>query len=210
MSPTKYTTALLLAFVFIAFGCKKAINNNTSNNGGSGGSVDTTKPNNTPVFVTYTIKKGQQYSDLNIYTPVSYTEQKFIVKFDSSAVYATVDTVNQYDINKLYGFSDSDSLHHVYSARFGWNYLNKKVWLYAYVYNNTALLKQTLSAVPIGSEISCSIKVNTNTYVFTINGVATTVPRLAKTSTGKGYRLYPFFGGTENAPHDIKIAIKEY
>lgn len=210
MSSTKYTTALLLFLVFIAFGCKKTINNNASSNGGSGGSVDTTKPTTTPVFVTYTIKKGLQFSDLNIYTPVNYTEQKFIVKFDSSAIYATTDSANQYDINKLYGFSDSDSLHHIYSARFGWNYLNNKIWLYAYVYNSSTLLKQTLSTVPIGAEISCSIKVNTNTYTFIINGIATSIPRLAKTTTGKGYKLYPFFGGTENAPHDIKIAIKEY
>jgi hypothetical protein len=29
------------------------------------------------------------------------------------------------------------------------------------------------------------------------------------TPKGKGYRLYPYFGGDETAPHDISIWVKD-
>src|SRR5215216_4353437 len=84
--------------------------------------VENIKKNNSPLipFTQYTIKKGQQFCDRSAFVPVEYGELKFIVKFDSSAIYHTIDPNNQYDINKLYGFSDNDSAHHLYSARFGW------------------------------------------------------------------------------------------
>ena len=53
---------------------------------------------------------------------VEYSERKFVVKFDSTSIYNTLIPSNQYDINKLYGFSDNDSVHHLYSARFGWRW----------------------------------------------------------------------------------------
>ena len=173
-----------------------------------GGSTVITTPT-IPSFITYTIKKGLHFADLNSFQAVSYTEQKFIVDFDSSAKYQSKDPNNQGDINKLYGFADNDSLHHSFSARFGWNWVNNALWLHAYVYNNGIILKQTLITIPLNKEANCSIKVNSNNYVFTVNGNAVTVPRASKTPTGKGYKLYPYFGGDEFAPHDIKVMIKE-
>jgi hypothetical protein len=70
-------------------------------------------------WIDYNIAKGEQYCDKNTYKPVSLTEMKFMVKFDSSAVYQTVDPDNQGDINKLYGFSDNNQDHHTNSARIG-------------------------------------------------------------------------------------------
>ena len=72
-------------------------------------------------FIKYTIRKGQQYSDQNAFVATEYQELKFIVKFDASAIYQTSNPANQYDINKLYGFSDNNANHQDYSARFGWN-----------------------------------------------------------------------------------------
>ncbi|MBC7588270.1 MAG: hypothetical protein H7178_07905 [Chitinophagaceae bacterium] len=170
--------------------------------------VVATVPTN-PTFIDYLIKKGSQFCLQNIYKEINTQEMKFVVKFDSSAVYETINPANQFDINKLYGFADNDSIHHVCSARFGWNWINNSLWLYGYVYNNTVLLKQTLTTIPIGQEINCSIKVNGNTYIFMVNGTAFTMPRTSTTPKGKGYQLYPYFGGDELAPHDIRIAIKE-
>jgi hypothetical protein len=68
---------------------------------------------------------------------------------------------------------------------------------------------QPLRSIAIGTEINCSIKIDGNKYVFTINGTAFNMPRASNTSTGKGYKLYPYFGGDELAPHDITIKIKE-
>ncbi len=62
-------------------------------------------------FTSYTIRQGQQFCDQSTFSAVEYSELKFVVKFDSSAVYTTLDPSNQDDINKLYGFSDNNSDH---------------------------------------------------------------------------------------------------
>jgi hypothetical protein len=160
-------------------------------------------------FTNYTLKKGAHFADFNTYQTVNYAEQTFIVVFDSSAIYKTTDPANQDDVNKLYGFADNDTSHHAFSARFGWNWLNNALWLYAYVYNDGILQPIELTTIPLNQEVKCSIKVNASNYVFTVNGNSVAVLRTSKTPTGKGYRLYPYFGGDETAPHDIKIKIKE-
>lgn len=162
-----------------------------------------------PSFTNYTLKKGFHFADLNIYQAVNYTEQTFIVVFDSSAIYKTIDPANQDDINKLYGFADNDTTHQAFSARFGWNWLNDALWLYAYVYNNGMLQPIELTKIPLNKEVNCSIKVNTSNYVFTVDGTSVAVLRTSKMPTAKGYKLYPYFGGDETAPHDIKIKIRE-
>lgn len=159
-------------------------------------------------FVTYTIQKGNQYCDGNNFSPVEVSEMKFIVSFDSSAVYQTLSPENQYDINKLYGFSDNNSNHHQYSARFGWRWSANALHLFAYVYNAGAVSSKELTTITIGSEVSCSIKITSTNYIFYVNDVVCQMPRMATTEKAKGYQLYPYFGGDEAAPHEIKIRIK--
>lgn len=160
-------------------------------------------------YVQYTIHKGNQYCDENIYKPIEYSELKFSVKFDSSAVYATKESANQYDINKLYGFSDNNSYHHKFSARFGWRWSDGALRLFGYVYNDEVRSFKQIGIVNIGSENFCSIKIDTNIYIFTLNNKTDTLARKSTTSKALGYKLYPYFGGDEVAPHDINIWIKE-
>ena len=82
MKTTLQHLIVLLTLVF-ATACTKSTNVITPTMGGGGGTVVT--PPTAPSFITYTIKKGQQFADLNSFQAVSYTEQKFIVVFDSSA-----------------------------------------------------------------------------------------------------------------------------
>src|SRR4051812_33571860 len=86
-------------------------------------------------FLKYSIRQGQQYCDQNGFKLVETGEMKFVVKFDSTAIYQSQSAENQYDINKLYGFSDNNSDHHQYSARFGWRWSENALRLFAYVYN---------------------------------------------------------------------------
>ena len=160
-------------------------------------------------FVLYTIEQGLHYSDQAPNVAVNYTEQKFMVQFDSSAIYTTIDPNNQGDINKLYGFADNNKLHFEFSARFGWRWFNNRLELLAYVYNNGIQTNQFIGAVNLGVPNQCSIKVSGNTYVFTLNGTSVTMNRASTTPKGAGYKLYPFFGGDEPAPHKITIKIKE-
>ena len=168
-----------------------------------------TKGDNKDVFTEYKIAKGEHSSDKSGYMPVTITQLNLIVRFDNSAIYSTVLAENQQDINKLYGFSDNDGEHQQYSARLGWNWNNNALHILAYCYNNGVRDAQEITTIPIGTDVSCSISVTGNVYVFTVNGVTVKMPRTATTTAAKGYKLYPYFGGDETAPHDIKILIKE-
>jgi hypothetical protein len=167
-----------------------------------------TAANNSGQFVNYTIQKGNQYCDGNVYKAVETSEMKFVVKFDSTAIYQTQSPENQYDINKLYGFSDNNMDHHQYSARFGWRWSADALRLFAYIYNAGVVTSKELTSIAIGAETNCSIKVTSTNYLFTVNGVITQLPRMATTEKGKGYQLYPYFGGDEAAPHQINIWIR--
>ena len=61
----------------------------------------------------------------------------------------------------------------------------------------------------IGFVINCSITVNADNYVFKMGENEVSMPRLSTTATAVGYKLYPYFGGDEFAPHEIRIWIKE-
>ncbi len=160
-------------------------------------------------YVQYLIKQGEQYSSYNTFASVSYSELKFKVKFDSSAIYQTVDPTNQKDINKLYGFSDNNAPHHQFSARFGWRWLNNALHIFAYTYNNSVLDLKEIGTVVLGAENDYSIKVAGENYIFTLNGVVLNMARASTTTKADGYQLFPYFGGDENAPHDIRIWIKQ-
>ncbi len=160
-------------------------------------------------FVQYMILKGQQYCDKSTYEAVKCDSLSFVVKFDSSAIYQTANATNQDDINKLFGFSDNNAQHQQYSARFGWRWNKNALRLFGYIYNNGVRSSKELGTVDIGTENSCSIKVSENTYIFTLNGQSQTMQRQSKTVKAEGYKLFPYFGGDEMAPHAIEIWIKE-
>lgn len=158
-------------------------------------------------YVTYTIAAGGHSSDKSGLKFVKTSEMKFVVKFDSSAIYQTVDSLNQYDINKLYGFSEGSN-NQYNSARIGWSWYNNALHLYGYVYNKGVRSYQKITSVDIGQEHMCSIKVSEFSYIFTVNGISVTLGRDLSTSTARRYQQYPYFGGNEVAPHKITIQIK--
>ena len=159
-------------------------------------------------YILYNIPAGAHYCDKNNFKQVSLTEMSFKVKFDSSAIYTTVDPANQYDINKLYGFSD-DSDHHQNSARIGWSWNDHALRLYAYIYSNGIRDSRELSIINIGEEVDCRIKVSGNSYIFSMKNISIAMPRTSTNAVASGYQLYPYFGGDEAAPHDVRIFICE-
>ena len=167
------------------------------------------KKQNSRTFIQYNIFKGNQYCDKNNYVPVKLSLLKFKVKFDSSAIYKTDRSENQSDINKLFGFSDNNELHHEYSARFGWRWSDNALRLFAYIYNDGKMTFKELGTVAIGIENDCSISVSGNEYIFSLNGAGTVMPRASTTPEAEGYMLYPYFGGDEQAPHNISIWIEK-
>jgi len=166
-------------------------------------------PPTTNDFIKYSIRQGQQYCDQNAFITVAYSELKFTVKFDNTAKYQTIDPTNQDDINKLYGFSDNKKSHQEYSARFGWNWTRDSLRLFAYVYNNGVRTSKEISVIKTDIEYACSIKVSDSIYLFALNDKTLAMPRESTTAKAEGYKLFPYFGGDETAPHDITIWIRE-
>lgn len=191
---TLFAFIMILSSVLIFSGCIKDVFN----------------PDKTGSFVKYTIPKGGQSSTPSVYkyyTNISILS--FDVRFDSTAIYQTVTPSNQGDINKLYGFADDNKSHWISSARIGWRWFGNELQLMGYVYNDSVNVNQLITAVPLNKDISCSIQVNGSKYIFSANGKSIELPRTAKSTGGLGYRLYPFFGGDEMAPHEMYIHIRE-
>jgi len=197
--PIIFTLLIMLSFSSF-IGCKKESANPVQNN------IDTTAVDTG--FVKYTIRQGQQYCDQNTLKLVNLNTMAFKVVFDSSAIYTTINPVNQFDINKLYGFSEGFN-HQYNSARFGWRWSNDSLRLFGYVYNNGNRLSQEISTIAIGDTIACKIELQTSNYLFQVDNRQVLIPRTATGSLANGYQLYPYFGGDETAPQLITIRIKD-
>jgi hypothetical protein len=187
---------LLLVLLFSS--CSKTLDSLTGHSG---------SPRNT--YYKYIIPQGAHYATDNSYQQVLMQQLNFVVKFDSSAIYQSIDPNNQEDINKLYGFSDNSMNHQQYSARFGWNWTRGALRLYAYTYNNSLVSSQEITAIQIGQEYNCSITVSNDKYIFLVNSIQVEMNRSSTTPQASGYKLYPYFGGNETAPHEVDIWIKE-
>lgn len=159
-------------------------------------------------FITYTIRKGNHDPDHNLNTPFTASSLRFQALFDSSCVYKSKVPENQGDINKLYGFSDCSSQHQSNSARFGWNWREGALRIYAYIYVNGTRQEKELGTAELNEPASFRIDLRDNSYVFTYQGIETVMPRHCSGGVGIAYKLLPYFGGDEPAPHDMQIKIR--
>jgi hypothetical protein len=194
---------LFLALALLFFACNKERNELAENTGTKSETAMTAGAE-----VPFLIRKGSHNCTANGFVPVSLLEQKFTVRFDSSAIYKSTIPLNQLDINKLYGFSDNGALHHDFSARFGWRWSDGALRLFAYVYNEGIVTSAEISTIDIGENIACALRVKMGQYEFQVADKIKTMPRSSTTATAAGYLLYPYFGGDEAAPHDVRIWIK--
>jgi hypothetical protein len=160
-------------------------------------------------YKTYFIPKGQHYATDNNLKVVKVQQMQFMAIFDSSCIYTSRLAENQLDINKLYGFSDCGSTHQVNSARIGWRWNGSAIELLAYCYVNSGRKSQLLGTVAINQPATLAIQVSAGQYIFACNGKTITLPRHCSGNVAEGYQLYPYFGGDETAPHDIRLSIKE-
>ncbi len=158
-------------------------------------------------YEIYHIRKGQHFSTRKIMS-LQTSGISFNARFDQSAIYTTKTSENQFDINKLMGFSDCNSMHHDNSARFGWRWANDQLEIFAYVYTNGQRITEKLGAANIGESHYYQILVQDDHYAFTFGETTKKIPRGKTCSGGFYYMLFPYFGGDEPAPQDISIMIK--
>jgi hypothetical protein len=161
-------------------------------------------------YNVYRIIKGAHYSKgPKLKLPTYKDSFTFKVVFDNSAKYTTVDPVNQYDVNKLIGFTDCGGMAiHKNSARLGWNWDHGQLHLYAYTYANKVRAFEKIGDIPIGKAFEAGIRISGDHYVFTYNGKETKMARGCSKSGSFKTWSYPYFGGDETAPQETKILVK--
>jgi hypothetical protein len=160
-------------------------------------------------YRAYIIPKGQHYAAGNNFRILEKRSLHFKVRFDSSCIYSTVLSENASDINKLYGFSDCGSNHQENSARFGWVWNGRAIELHAYCYTEGSRVSKSLGTVSIGQETELWLVAEPGKYVFTMGGKNEVMKRTCSSEQDAAYLLFPYFGGNEVAPHDVKVFIKD-
>jgi hypothetical protein len=151
------------------------------------------------IFLPVLIRKDKSFSIIKSF------------KFTESTIYYFDDN-DQYDVNKLFGFSIG--MHHNNSVRFGWrpNKDLSKIEIVGYEYHD----KLRIPTLPI-CEISLNkwyeyqLKYNHKTnyieYLVTDgeNSFGTQHPIKIKKKFNFGYKLDLYFGGNKTAPHKMII-----
>lgn len=158
----------------------------------------------------YTIEGGEHSS--NRFPSLTTSNiASFTVRFNLTAKY-TLNFGDQGDINKLFGLSDSWCLHHRHSARIGWrwNLLTNKVEILGYCYVNGKRVTQSITEVDIDKPIQMNIVITKYKYVFSVHDTIRYIPRRLQSGiNGLKYKLFPYFGGNQAAPHTITIEMED-
>ena len=151
------------------------------------------------------IPKGAHYANTSGLVFWPSEEMTFYLKFDSTTVYATVDSVNQYDWNKVMGFSDCNSMHHQNSVRLVWRYTpEKEIELGGYAYKRGKRSFKTIASIYIDEVALITIQAKKKKYIVSVNDDSVELSR-GCTSRFIAYQLFPYFGGDEVAPRDILL-----
>jgi hypothetical protein len=158
----------------------------------------------------YVIKKGSHSASGNNFQLLRTSAIHCEVTFDSSAIYQSVNAGNQEDVNKLIGFSDCNDEHHQNSARLGWAWNGDAVALYAYAYVDGQRIIKHLANTPVNQPVKCSVIASGDKYFFLAGSTRDSLTRHCNGYSSARYKLYPYFGGDEVAPHDITIKIKTW
>ena len=158
-------------------------------------------------YTIYKIKKGKHRS---VYRYKRHAKQEFELQciFDESAKYTSLDPVNQYDINKLWGLSDCGKHHMENSIRFGWRWLNDSLEIHWFKHEEGVFTHDKIANVELNETNFLSLSITEDTYALCVNGITKSTTRTCSKNY-KRYKLYPYFGGDEVAPHDITIKIKD-
>lgn len=157
----------------------------------------------------FLIRAGEHYSTPRLMETFDGERLAFRATFDESAKYDLGDPALQTNKNKLMGFSDCSSEHHENSARFGWQWFNNRLEIYAYCYSGGQRLEQFVGSVELDKENLYEIARTPDQYVFFLNGEKkASIARENVCSGGANYMLYPYFGGSVPAPHDVRIDIE--
>lgn len=131
----------------------------------------------------------------------------FNVKFSSTCLFSLRND-NDYDINKLYGFSFG--LHSQNSVRLGWvpDFGSKQIKIYYYHYNLGQVYYGEITRVPVNEFFICNIQVFEDRVKYQVKSEVVE-KKFVKPIFPLGYKLFPYFGGNNTAPHQMRIFVDE-
>lgn len=159
-------------------------------------------------YETFLLPEGKHSKNFPLQTLQSDVLE-FTAIFDESAIYASEVAVNQFDVNKLMGFSDCNSHHHKNSARFGWAWQDEQLQISAYAYADSERIIIPMGNVELNEPVHYQLSMTSSQYVFRIGSDREVrIDRKNECTVGLYYMLFPYFGGNEVAPHDISIKVK--
>jgi hypothetical protein len=160
----------------------------------------------------FKIPQGHHRSLPVVTKPFVGNKMEITAIFDETARYEfpIENSSDQGDINKLYGFSDCHGSHLQNSARFGWNWYQNKLSVYAFTHTSGQLNFRFLSEVEFNKPYQGSIQIHPDkrSYIFSFNGISVQMNRGCQDQKAWGYHLFPYFGGQQVAPHDITLNVK--
>lgn len=161
------------------------------------------------LYRNFYLKEGEHYATPRLVESLQSTRLAFYAKFDNSCRYIFENTGFQDCKNKLLGFSDCNSMHHENSARFTWQWFNNQMEIYAYCYVNGERIEKFIGVVELEKENRYEIELTSDAYLFRLNDQeSVSIARSATCDKGLYYMLWPYFGGTLPAPHNMHLSIK--
>lgn len=119
--------------------------------------------------------------------------------------------IDAYDINKLYGFTDANSLVHDNSIRIGWRHNGAGIIeIFAYWYAGGKRGIEKLGETMPYIQDEYELRARNGYYYFRFNNKEFSTNRKVDAEHGIRVRLFPYFGGNKSAPNDIRISIREH
>lgn len=161
------------------------------------------------LYRNFYLKEGEHYASPRLVESLQSTRLAFYAKFDNSCSYIFENSGYQDSKNKLLGFSDCNSMHHENSARFTWQWFNNQMEIYAYCYVNGERVEKFIGVVELEKENRYEIELTPDAYLFRLNDQeSVSIARSSTCNKGLYYMLWPYFGGSLPAPHDMYLSIK--
>lgn len=160
-------------------------------------------------FKIWEINEGNHYcNNFFRFRPYSFKARvSYNVIFAPSCEYY-LPSPDNLDLNKLFGMSFG--LHHIDSARYGWRYngKTKEIDIHSYCYIKGKLTYSFICSLKFNTQYRLTIVKLEGKYSFIAtleNDIIKQVNIPRSFSPDYGYELFPYFGGNNVAPHDIKI-----
>ncbi|MGE0590248.1 MAG: hypothetical protein AB7O48_16835 [Cyclobacteriaceae bacterium] len=158
---------------------------------------------------TFVTRKGDHYAYPRVVESLQSRTLAFDAMFNETAIYDFGDLALQSNKNKLFGFSDCNSLHHQNSARFAWQWFNERLEIYAYCYVNGERIEEFVGVVALNEFNHYQIEISEDHYTFILNNETPVYIKRGNTcERGVYYMLWPYFGGHIPAPHDVQVFIR--